>query len=191
MKLQNSFDVAAAPAEAWSVLVDVARVAPCVPGAELTEIIDENAYKGSVKVKLGPVSLAFDGEARFVERDDTNFSATIKADGREAKGRGGAQADVDISLAASEAGSTVTIETELSLNGPVAQYGRSQGVIASVAEEMVAQFSACLRDKVLSGEVAPAASDESDESGQEVASGFAILFGAFKRWLRSLFGKGS
>ena len=192
MKLQNSFEVAAAPADAWPVLVDVARVAPCVPGAELTETVDENAYKGSVKVKLGPVSLAFDGEARFVERDDANFCAKVKADGREAKGRGGAQADVDFSLCDSDGGSTVTIVTDLTLSGPVAQYGRSQGVIASVAEEMVAQFAACLRDKVLSGEAAPAAdASGGTANGATPASGLTILVGALKRWLKKIFSGGS
>ena len=77
VKLENSFDVAAPPSEAWAVLVDVQRVAPCVPGATLTEKIEDNAYKGSMKVKLGPVSLLFEGEAKFVERDDANFCCLL------------------------------------------------------------------------------------------------------------------
>lgn len=194
MKLENSFEVAAPPAEAWAVLVDVERVAPCVPGASLTEIVDENAYKGSMKVKLGPVSLAFDGEAKFVERDDANFRAHIKAEGREAKGRGGAQADVEFSLVESAEGSAVTIITDLTLNGPVAQYGRSQGIIASVAEEMVTRFADCLRDKVLTqndgAAVSPPPTGATTEQNTS-ASGIGILFGALKRWFKNLFGGGS
>lgn len=194
MKLENSFEVAAPPAEAWAVLVDVERVAPCVPGASLTEIVDENAYKGSMKVKLGPVSLAFDGEAKFVERDDANFRAHIKAEGREAKGRGGAQADVEFSLVESAEGSAVTIITDLTLNGPVAQYGRSQGIIASVAEEMVTRFADCLRDKVLTqndgAAVSPPPTGATTEQNT-AASGIGILFGALKRWFKNLFGGGS
>lgn len=196
MKLQNSFDVAAPRADAWAVLVDVARVAPCMPGAELTEVVDDDAYKGSVKVKLGPVSLAFDGEARFIERDDANFRAKIKANGREAKGRGGAQANVDFSLSAGEGGSTVTIVTDLALSGPVAQYGRSQGIIASVAEEMVAQFAACLRDNVLSGEDRSQSENAHGEassvgSAATPASGVTILVGSLKRWLKKIFSGGN
>jgi len=194
VKLENSFEVAAPPAEAWAVLVDVERVAPCVPGASLTEIVDENAYKGSMKVKLGPVSLAFDGEAKFVERDDANFRAHIKAEGREAKGRGGAQADVEFSLVESAEGSAVTIITDLTLNGPVAQYGRSQGIIASVAEEMVTRFADCLRDKVLTqndgAAVSPPPTGATTEQNTS-ASGIGILFGALKRWFKNLFGGGS
>ncbi|MDA0655908.1 MAG: SRPBCC family protein [Proteobacteria bacterium] len=189
MKLENTFDVAAPPPEAWAVLVDVAKVVPCVPGASLTEIIDENSYKGSVKVKLGPVSLVFDGAARFVERDDANFRAKIKADGREGKGRGSAQADVDFSLVASPGGATVIINTDLNLSGPVAQYGRSQGVITAVAEEMVAQFAGCLQQKILSGDSARTA-DEEDGTEAPSVSGFSLLAGALKRWVTRLFGRG-
>jgi carbon monoxide dehydrogenase subunit G len=187
--LENTFDVAALPAEAWAVLVDVARVVPCVPGASLAEIIDENSYKGSVKVKLGPVSLVFDGAARFVERDDASFCAKIKADGREGKGRGSAQADVDFSLVASPEGTTVIINTDLSLSGPVAQYGRSQGIIAAVAEEMVTQFSSCLQEKILSGDGAQTA-DEGDRIEAPSVSGVSLLAGALKRWVARLFGGG-
>jgi len=193
VKLENSFDVAAPPAEAWAVLVDVERVAPCVPGASLTEKIEDNAYKGSMKVKLGPVSLAFEGEAKFVERDDENFRARIKAEGRESKGRGGAQADVGFSLVGSGEGSAITIVTDLTLNGPVAQYGRSQGIIASVAEEMVTRFAGCLRDKVLTQNdgVGVSVSPKGAMPEQSTTtSGMNILFGALKRWVKKLFGRG-
>ena len=193
VKLENSFDVAAPPSEAWAVLVDVQRVAPCVPGATLTEKIEDNAYKGSMKVKLGPVSLLFEGEAKFVERDDANFCARIKAEGRESKGRGGAQADVDFLLVGSREGSAVTIITDLTLNGPVAQYGRSQGIIASVAEEMVTRFADCLRDKVLTQNdgVGVSVSPKGAMPEQSTTtSGMNILFGALKRWVKKLFGRG-
>ena len=149
MKLENSFDVPVAPAEAWRVLIDVERVAPCVPGAALTEVVDANTYKGTIKVKLGPVSLAFDGEVAFTERDDDAFTARLAAAGREGRNRGSANAEVDFALTANGDGTKVSIVTDLQLAGPIAQYGRSQGVIASVSAEMIDRFAACLKENIL------------------------------------------
>ena len=92
MEFDNSFEVPLKPAEAWTVLMDIRRIAPCMPGAELTEIVDEKNYKGKVAVRLGPVALAFAGLVTFEEIDNANRTARVKAQGTDAKGRGGANA---------------------------------------------------------------------------------------------------
>lgn len=190
MKLENSFEVPAPPDVAWRVLTDIERVVPCVAGAELTEIVDARNYTGKISVKLGPVSLSFDGTAEFTEWDDSGYKAKLKASGREARNRGSANADVTFSIEANGDGSRIHIVTDLQLAGPIAQYGRSQGVIASVSEEMIARFATCLRENIL----------ESDGAGSgparaaQPASGLSIGLGALLRMVRGffdkLFGKG-
>jgi carbon monoxide dehydrogenase subunit G len=191
VRLENSFDVPVAPAEAWRILTDVERVAPCVPGARLTEVLDDDAYKGTMQVKLGPVSLAFDGKAQFVERDDDAHTAKLRANGRETRNRGTADADVSFVLEPQGDGTLVRIETELQLSGPVAQYGRSQGVILSVSEEMIDRFAAALKKDILAADSsaaseAPATSAATD-TPPPPASGVSIGFGAVMRMIRRFF----
>lgn len=185
MQLQNSFDVPVPPADAWRILTDVERVAPCVPGAQLTEVIDERNYAGKMQVKLGPVSLAFEGKAGFVERDDQLHTARLAASGREARNRGSADADVRFALEPNGGGTTVRIVTDLQLSGPVAQYGRSQGIIASVSEEMIGRFAACLRENILTSE-APATRPAAAASGLSI--GFGALMRLIRRFLAGLLG---
>jgi carbon monoxide dehydrogenase subunit G len=183
VQLENSFDVPVPPAEAWAILTDVERVAPCVPGAQLTEVVDAQSYAGRMQVKLGPVSLAFEGKAGFVERDDRAHTARMAASGRETRNRGGANADVRFALEPNAGGTTVRIATDLQLSGPVAQYGRSQGIVAGVAEEMTARFAQCLRANILaSGKPEAAATLQAGAP----ASGLSIGFGALMRIVRRL-----
>lgn len=191
MKLENSFDVPVAPAEAWRVLTDVKRVAPCVPGAALTEAVDDNTYKGTMKVKLGPVSLSFDGEATFLERNEATYTARLTATGREARNRGSANAEVVFVLDQEGTGTRVAITTDLQLAGSVAQYGRGQGVIAAVSQEMTEQFAQCLRRDILGVEpgVEPGGAAGGRAAGAP-ASGLGILWGALMRAIRRLFGRG-
>lgn len=194
MRLENDFVVPAPPADAWRVLTDIERVVPCVPGAELTEIIDARNYTGKISVRLGPVSLAFDGKAEFTEWDDDAKKARLKASGREARNRGSADANVTFALEAVDGGTRVTIVTDLQLAGPIAQYGRSQGVIAGVSAEMVARFATCLRENILAGEATGEVAAPDSRPAARPASGVAIGFGALMRILRTffrkLFGKG-
>src|SRR3546814_9916015 len=95
VKLENAFEVPVSPAEAWRILTDVERIVPCVPGAALTEVVDDRTYKGAIKVKLGPVALSFAGEVRFEEMDEAAGRARVEAAGRERPGRGAAHADGD------------------------------------------------------------------------------------------------
>ena len=144
MEFDNAFDVPLAPAQAWAVLMDIPRIAPCMPGAELTEILDTQNYKGKIAVRLGPVALAFVGRVELDAVDEANRTARVKAQGSDAKGRGGANATATFRIEPSGAGAKVLIHTELMLSGAVAQYGRGVGMIQATAAQLIGQFAANL-----------------------------------------------
>ena len=148
MEFDNSFEVPLPPAQAWKVLNDIQRVAPCMPGAELTEVIDADTYKGKIAVRLGPVALTFAGVVKFEERDETNYSARIAAQGTDAKGRGGANSVATLRLEPAGGGSKVLVHTSLTLSGSIAQYGRGVGIIQATATQLMNQFAKCLKDKL-------------------------------------------
>lgn len=194
MKFENSFDVSLPPIEAWPVLMDVERIAPCMPGATLTELVDEKTFKGTVSVRLGPVALTFAGEASFEDIDDTAHTANVKAQGRDPKGRGGANATVAFRLEPSDTGSKVLIETDLTLSGSVAQYGRGVGMIQSVASQLIGQFAKALEEEIATDkttEDAPAAEEAAPVAAPEpqAISGFSLFFAALGGWFKGLFGK--
>jgi carbon monoxide dehydrogenase subunit G len=141
VEFDNSFEVPLPPAEAWPVLMDIRRIAPCMPGAELTEIVDDKTYKGKIAVRLGPVALAFAGIIAFEEIDDANRRARVKAQGSDAKGRGGANAAATFRLEPAGTGSKVLVHTDLALSGAVAQYGRGVGVVQATAAQIMTQFA--------------------------------------------------
>ena len=155
MEFDNSFEVPLPPAQAWPVLMDIRRIAPCMPGAELTEVVDEKTYKGKIGVRLGPVALTFAGTVTFEEIDNANRRARVKAQGTDAKGRGGAHATASFRLEPSAAGSQVLVHTDLSLSGSVAQYGRGVGMIQATAAQIINQFAGNLKAQLVA---APAAS---------------------------------
>lgn len=148
MEFDSSFTVPLAPAEAWKVLMDIPRIAPCMPGAELTEVVDPTTYKGKIAVRLGPVALSFAGQVRFEEIDEIGRRARVKAQGVDAKGRGGANATADFRLEPVAEGSRVLIHTNLALSGAVAQYGRGVGMIQDMASHMISQFADCLKARL-------------------------------------------
>jgi len=202
LKFDNSFEVYLPPDQAWPVLMDVERIAPCMPGAALTEVVDDKTFKGTVSVRLGPVALTFEGEAQFEEIDETAHTASVKAQGRDPKGRGGANATVTFRLESSDAGSTVLIETDLTLSGSVAQYGRGVGMIQSVASQLIGQFAKALEDEIAgdihadappengatSPEPKPVAEDKPATEPQAI-SGLSLFSAALGNWFRGLFGK--
>ena len=141
MEFDNAFEVPLPPGEAWPVLMDIRRIAPCMPGAELTEVIDDKTYKGKISVRLGPVALSFAGMVTFEELDNANYRARVKAQGTDAKGRGGANATAAFRLEPSAGGSKVLVHTDLSLSGAVAQYGRGVGMIQATATQIMNQFA--------------------------------------------------
>jgi uncharacterized protein len=152
MEFDNSFDVPLPPAKAWALLMDIPRIAPCMPGAELTQIVDPQNFKGKIAVRLGPVALTFDGRVAFDSVDDVNQTARVKAQGRDAKGRGAANATAMFRIEPAAAGSKVLIHTDLTLSGAVAQYGRGVGMIQATAAQLVGQFADNLRARLAQGE---------------------------------------
>ncbi len=157
MQIQNSFAVPVDAATAWRLLLDVPRMARCMPGATLTEARDDRSYAGNVVVKLGPVRLAFAGEARITELDEVGRRAKVEAKGSDTKGRGSAQARLDFVLVPDGGGTRVDVTTDLQLTGSVAQYGRGAGLIKEVANQLVGEFAGNLARDIAASEM-PAAS---------------------------------
>jgi uncharacterized protein len=149
VEFDNSFEVPLPPAEAWTVLMDVRRIAPCMPGAELTDVVDDRNYKGKVAVRLGPVALAFAGLVTFEEIDNAGRTARVKAQGTDSKGRGGANAVASFRIEDAPAGgSKVLVHTDLTLSGSVAQYGRGVGMIQTTAAQIMNQFANNLKAQI-------------------------------------------
>ena len=193
MQFENTFKVQVPVDEAWAILTDVERIAPCMPGAELTEVIDENSFKGKVSVRLGPVALTFAGDARFEDRDDAGHSARVKAQGRDAKGRGGANADVDFRLVPDDDGATeVQIRTDLQLSGAVAQYGRGVGMIKDVAAQLIDRFAEALHEQILAERETAAEAASETVSAKPISGlslGASAAWSAFLRWLKGCSGR--
>jgi uncharacterized protein len=141
VEFDNSFEVPLPPAQAWPLLMDIQKIAPCMPGAELTDVVDDKTYKGRIAVRLGPVALAFAGVIRFEELDNVNHTARVTAQGSDAKGRGGANATAAFHLEPTAGGSKVLVHTNLTLSGAVAQYGRGVGMIQATAAQIMGQFA--------------------------------------------------
>jgi carbon monoxide dehydrogenase subunit G len=158
MEFDNTFEVPLPPAEAWPVLMDIRRIAPCMPGAQLTEVVDDRTYKGNIAVRLGPVALTFAGLVKFEEIDDANRTARVKAQGTDAKGRGGANAAASFRLEPAGSGSKVLVHTDLTLSGAVAQYGRGVGMIQATAAQLMKQFADNLKKQLAAAPPAASAS---------------------------------
>lgn len=157
MKLEHTFEVPAPPEEVWDYLLDVERVAPCMPGAELTDVVDETTWKGKVNVRLGAVNLTYRGKVEIAEQDDDAHRVVLKATGQEMRGKGTASATVTSSLEQVGDGTRVDITTDMTLSGAAAQYGR--GMIGDVSRKLTDQFADCLREQ-LEPAPQPAAADD-------------------------------
>jgi hypothetical protein len=154
MRLENTFHVPAPIEEAWALLTDVPQVVPCMPGAELTEVVDETHWKAKVHVKLGPISLRFAADVARDSMVEATWTTVLSAKARELKGRGGAEATIESTLVPADGGTQVNIVTELALRGAVAQYGR--GILADVSDQIVKQFGANLAAQLQNEPEAPA-----------------------------------
>ena len=155
MELSNEFRVNAPIEEAWAVLTDIELIAPCLPGAQLTEV-DGETYSGQVKIKVGPITAQYKRTAVFSEKDDATHRAVIDAKGRDTRGQGNASAAVTAQLTAEgESATNVAIQTDLKLSGKVAQFGR--GVLADVSEKLLGEFQVCLEGKLAAGATGGAA----------------------------------
>ncbi len=155
-KLMNEFTVNRPIDETWAVLTDVELIAPCMPGAQLREI-EGDVFRGVVKIKLGAIAAAFDGQATFIERDDAGHRAVLKAEGRDTGGKGNANAEITASLkSVDETHTTCVVETDLHITGRVAQFGR--GIVGDVSKKLINQFANNLNTMLDAG-ATPAAAD--------------------------------
>jgi carbon monoxide dehydrogenase subunit G len=148
MQLEHSFTVPVGIDEAWKVLLDIERIAPCMPGAAV-DTIDGDDFTGTVKVKLGPIALTYKGKASFVEKDEAAHRAVISAQGRDARGNGTAAAKVSATLSDEGAATKVDVVTDLDVTGKPAQFGR--GVMVDVGNKLIGQFADCLAGKLAGG----------------------------------------
>jgi carbon monoxide dehydrogenase subunit G len=141
VRIENRFKVSLPVDDAWKVLLDIERIAPCMPGAELQEV-DGEEYRGVVKVKLGAITTQFKGVVRFTEVDESARRIVMRAEGRDTRGQGNANATVTAVLTPAGEGTDVAIDTDLSISGKVAQFGR--GVMGEVSNKLLGQFVSCL-----------------------------------------------
>jgi hypothetical protein len=171
MDLNHQFTVAVPVDDAWRILTDVERIAPCLPGAQLQEI-EGDTYRGIVKVKVGPIQAQFKGQANFIERDDVAHKVVLKGEGRDTTGKGNASAIITAEMTAVDASNTaVTVNTDLSVTGKVAQFGR--GAMADISDKLLAQFVVNLNALIAeqpATAAAPAATPEPTEGVRTIES---------------------
>lgn len=180
MRLENSFEVSASPDAAWRLLNDVPRVIPCMPGAALDEVVDDDTFKVTMHVKLGPVALQFASDVTREGADEAARRTTMAAKARETKGRGAASARIESTMEPAGEGTRVSIVTDLQLQGSIATMGR--GVVGPVAAQLVAQFADCIAKQLQSPAGAPA---EDVTADVKPVGGFGLVFrsliGIFRR----------
>jgi carbon monoxide dehydrogenase subunit G len=169
IELDNSFTVPVPPEQAWDVLLDVERIAPCMPGASVTSV-EGDEVAGQVKVKLGPLSLSYKGTAKFTEKDQENHTIAIEASGKETRGAGTASATVHAGLkpADAEGQTLVSIHTALNVTGRPAQFGRS--LLPEVSGKLIAQFAANLEALITAGSAGAGTTAAPAEGGAEAGA---------------------
>jgi carbon monoxide dehydrogenase subunit G len=170
MEITDSFRVSTPIDQTWKVLLDLERIAPCMPGAQLQEV-EGDEYRGIVKVKVGPITAQYKGAARIVEADESARKVVLDAAGRDTRGQGNAKATIVVQMAEADGGTKVDVATDLQVTGKVAQFGR--GVLADVSTKLLGQFVDSLERDVLTGapsDAAPAA-PEVVEATTEVPTG--------------------
>ena len=177
MLIENGFEIPAPMEHVWAYLLDVEKVAPCMPGAELSEVVDDRTWKGKVNVKLGPVALSFAGTVSMQERDDASHRVVLRAQGMEEKGKGAASATVTSWLEPRDGGTTVKMQADISLSGMIAQISR--GLLPEVSAKLTEEFAECLRGSI----VASQASVEASVRRAKPVSGIRLGLWAIWRWL--------
>jgi uncharacterized protein len=167
MKLEQSFEVAAPIDRVWAALNDLERVAPCLPGAAITEHDEDGTYHGTFSVKLGPTTAAYRGTIRIENADESTHTATMKARGTDKRGQGGASATIVNSLSEHDGATTVTAVTDFSITGRLASFGRG-GMMQDISNRLMRDFSTCLQSRLADEPEAAVA-----PSGAEVSAGEA------------------
>ena len=169
MELEHQFTVPVPVDRAWEVLLDIEKIAPCMPGAVI-DSVDGDSFTGQVKVKVGPITVAYSGKASFLEKDATAHRAVVEAKGRETRGSGTAAATVTASMADEGGSARVTVVTDLAITGRPAQFGR--GVLNDVGNKLIGQFADCVATTITtSGTDGPAATSPDEIDLVAVAGG--------------------
>lgn len=184
MELKHSFEVPAPVEAVWSLLLDLERVAPCLPGATLGDRVNDNTYDVGIGIKLGPMQLSYRGRVEIVEADETDRRAVMRAKTNEQRGQGTAEATITITLSPARGGTLAEAVTDLRLTGRVAQMGRS--IVEDVSNRLLSQFSECLSAKAGAAHEAgaPAPAVEPRPIG-----GLSLAFGVLLGRLRRIFGR--
>jgi carbon monoxide dehydrogenase subunit G len=190
MKLEQSFEVAAPLGRVWEMLIDVERVAPCVPGAELTEVGDDGVYKGNFTVKIGPTTAAYRGELRIDSLDETAHRATLHADGTDKRGQGSARATITSTMTETDGGTRVDVDTDFTITGRLASFGRG-GMMQDISKRLLEDFANCLRSRLeqeSSAAAAPATGAAATQQAQaEPIKGLALFFSVLWERIRRVF----
>ncbi|MGE5227042.1 MAG: SRPBCC family protein [Planctomycetaceae bacterium] len=205
MLIENEFTVAAPPGHLWAYLLDVEKIAPCMPGAELTEVVDDRNWKGKLHAKFGPVAMSFAGTVTMESRDDEAHKVVLRAKGMEQKGKGAADASVTSWLEAGpgDAATTVKMQADITLSGAAAQMSR--GLLPEISKKLTQQFADCLQASMAAEEAAAAAPAGGPEAGAPtpppttapaaapkpvggIGLGFAAIWAVVKNFFRRLFG---
>ena len=181
MKIDSAFHVPASLEETWKLVTDVPSLVACMPGAELTEVAPDGAYKGVARVKIGPVQLQFNGEARLYDVDPRAHTMKVRSRASDAKGRGTVAGEMAFALVPQDEGTRVDVVTDLTLTGAVAQYGRGAGLIKEVANQFARDFAANLAHRLAARPAAAQAAPRKSISGIRLL--LAALRALLGRWL--------
>lgn len=169
MKLEQSFDVQAPIGDVWALLIDVERVAPCLPGAEIEGQDAEGTYRGSFQVKLGPTTASYRGSVRLESLDEAAHVATMRAEGTDKRGQGGAKATMVSTLTEAGGATSVAVVTDFTITGRLARFGRG-GMIEDVSNRLLRDFAGCLQAQLQLEPAADAAPPENPHAGQASAT---------------------
>jgi uncharacterized protein len=208
MKLEQSFEVRAPLERVWETLIDVERVAPCLPGAEITEVSDDGTYHGTFSVRLGPTTAAYRGELHIEEKDESARRVTMRASGQDKRGQGSAKATIVSTMHEEGDVTKVDVETDFTITGRLARFGRG-GMIQDISNRLMKDFANCLQERieappaaeptVLDAVVAatpegaatsPPASGGAAPTTAKPIGGFSLFFRALFDRLRRLFRRG-
>jgi carbon monoxide dehydrogenase subunit G len=171
VQLDHEFTVPVPVAQAWPVLLDIDRIAPCMPGATVTKV-EGDEFEGTVKVKVGPITVTYGGSASFLEKDESDRRAVIEARGRETRGSGTATARVTAQLFDQGESTRVVVNTDLSVTGKPAQFGR--GVMNDVGEKLLGRFADCLAGQLADSAPEPVAVPASEEAADSAPEPVAV-----------------
>ena len=210
MKLEQTFEVEAPIDAVWAALIDVERVAPCLPGAEVTEVGEDGTYTGTFSVKLGPTTASYRGTLKIEEVDEAAHAVTMRASGTDKRGQGGAKALMHSTVTEREGGGArVEVETDFTITGRLASFSRG-GMIKDISNRLLGEFANCLQETLAAEQTAAApetteaavsaASEPAPQTERPQArpaappkakpiSGFSLFFGALLDRLRRLFGR--